>query len=195
MTRHAHRQHEGEGGDVNTSLRSKYTEHKAHIVQDKGKGSPMGYPNARGNESEGAKGAWLLPQTISTSTRIADHAPMQEGGKPHTSQSLQGTTHPTLFLLYPPPNAPILQQHPPPTTPLPWKTAHYEPAPKHQYRLQNRSAPQRNQVEHAASIAKSNNRPPKWGNIQVGTSLGVQPLRTDNTIQSSIPSSPREAAQ
>ena len=39
------------------------------------------------------------------------------------------------------------------------------------------------------SLIKSNKKPPKLGKIHIRTSMGIQPLPTDKTIQSGIPSS------
>ena len=112
-----------------------------------------------------------------------------------THTSAQSTTHPTLSLPRPPPDALTLWQHPTLSPHLPTEEKYQESTPEQYNRLQKRKAPPRYQAERAIPSAISYKKPPKLGNIHVRTSLGVQPLLTDNTIQSSIPSPSMEATR
>jgi hypothetical protein len=130
------------------------------------------------------------PQTTKAPSAIEPSA-----GQNKTHISEKYITLPTLSLPSPPPDALTQRQHPTPSTHLPTEMECHESTPEHQYRLQKRIAPPRNQIDHDTSSAISNNMPPKLGNIHVRTSLGVQALLTDNTIKSIIPSSPLEATR
>ena len=82
------RLHTWDDGDINPFPESENTEHKAHRPQDSGRGTPREDPNAGGSGCGEACDACRLPQDISASQRIVEHAPMQyEGGTTHISQS------------------------------------------------------------------------------------------------------------
>ena len=107
----------------------------------------------------------------------------------------QSTTHHTLSLPTPPPNALTLWQHSTPSPHLPTEKKYQESTPEQHNRLHKRQEPPGDQSERAISSAISKKRPPKLGNIHVRTSLGVQSLLKDNTIQSNIPSPSLEATR
>jgi hypothetical protein len=82
-TRPTLRMHTREGGDINPFPEGKNTEHKAHRLQDRGKGTSWEDPGARRSGCGGAHGAWRLPQTTTASMHTDEHAPMHyDGGRP-----------------------------------------------------------------------------------------------------------------